>query len=161
MSSTGQTVWIDGRHQYTFFTENFIEWAKANSMKLNPAFLKNTVQPQQFTTVEYLDAEHPCYSPKLVAAIEAWQFAVSKHGGTQKTPTQNIEKWLFDNKSGLNFNHSKQTFESIARVSNFRSKSSSMTIEEMQEAKEKLKEYESRKSHKQSQKYIEEDPVPF
>ena len=93
--------------------------------------------------------------------LEAWSFAVSKHGTSQKTPIQNIEDWLSDNER-LGFEKSKQMIQSISRVANFREKTSSITQEEKDLAKSELKKYEADKQTLQVEKQKDDDETcPF
>lgn len=48
----------------------------------------------------YLNRQHPCYAPKLAAAVSVW-LAVTQEGKykTQGTPKQHMEKWLRENAS--------------------------------------------------------------
>lgn len=47
--------------------------------------------PAEPETADYLDQNHPRYSPKLAAAVRAWQEVPDPQG---KTPKQALEKWL-------------------------------------------------------------------
>lgn len=46
----------------------------------------------------YLDPAHPCYAPKLAAAVQAWLVVTQDRNLLRgKTPKQALEKWLVSN----------------------------------------------------------------
>ena len=74
----------------------------------------------------YLDTAHPCYAPKLAAAVDAWQAIASDEALLNgKTPKQAIEKWLRENASRFGLsdddgNPNKDGIEQISKVANWR-----------------------------------------
>jgi hypothetical protein len=52
--------------------------------------------PESNDSPDYLDHNHPCYAPKLAAAINAWQAVTTdpKYVNNGKHVKQNLESWL-------------------------------------------------------------------
>lgn len=158
---TSQRQKVNGLYQYSFYTNNFVEWANGLGYQLDRKFLDeyqllNTspvinTQP----TVEkedYLDVNHPCYSPKLVAAIKAWEYAVTKHGTGQTKPNDNITNWLNKNKESLGFELTKSALEQVTYVANFRTDTGSIKKEKVPEHALEIEIYNNNKKKKSNLK---------
>jgi len=84
------------------------EWSETRVMRddLMEWLLKRGLRPHFFfgqeTTSDslprYLDKNHSCYSPKLAAAVRAWEAVTTdpKYVNNKKTAKTNIIKWLND-----------------------------------------------------------------
>ena len=77
---------------------------------------------------DYLNPEHPNYSPKLAAAVRAWEAVTSesRYKDNGKTPKQNIINWLHKNADNYNLRNddgspNKNAIEhQIAKVANWK-----------------------------------------
>jgi hypothetical protein len=74
----------------TIQREDLTEWLSSRNFK--PAFFFE----QKTDAPDYLDPKHPKYSPKLAAAIRAWEAVTTdpRYNNNGKTPKANIENWL-------------------------------------------------------------------
>lgn len=74
----------------------------------------------------YLDPAHPCYAPKLAAAVKAWMVVSQDKGLLRgKTPKQALEKWLAKNAENFELLNSdgtlnKQGIDEISKVANWK-----------------------------------------
>lgn len=97
---THETVIQDGEAQHCFVTKP--DWTqttiKVTDLKTWLAsrgfrtrfFFVDDVEPEDF-----LDPNHPCYAPKLAAAVTAWtKFSKDEKVLGGKTPKQAMTKWL-------------------------------------------------------------------
>ena len=79
LSPVGKSEYYVGGFQNSYYADDFISWANSLGLSLPDEFLANQInfqrkelsQSSNFESPEYLDKNHPCYSPKLAAAIEA------------------------------------------------------------------------------------------
>lgn len=70
--------------------------------------------------LDYLNTNHPYYSPRLAAAVQAWQAISDTPGGmTRKTPKQALLTWLTENRERFQ-NLSNQSIEEAAKVANWK-----------------------------------------
>lgn len=81
--------WIEWRGT-SILREDLIDWLAGRNFKPAFFFEKTSDAPN------YLDPKHPKYSPKLAAAIRAWEAVTTdqKYSNNGKTPKANIENWL-------------------------------------------------------------------
>ena len=103
-----------------------IEKSEVNVKALQTWIAKHGGAPNYFTPgafdgPEFLNPNHERYSPKLAAAVLAWQ-AVEKTEG--KSPKQAILKWLRENAARFGFtdndgNPQNSTLEDLAQVANW------------------------------------------
>lgn len=80
---------------------------------------------EKYSPPNYLSPIHPCYAPKLAAAVEAW-LAVTDEGttGAGGTPKQAIEKWLRLNAARLGLTNkdggpNKLAIDEISKIANW------------------------------------------
>lgn len=161
--STGEVGGISahGKKPYTkpFHTEchygldEFIRWADSINQPLKKEFI-NSVEKIRDKALQsvvstdqtpYLDKNHPCFSPRLFAAIKSWEYAVSQAGKNRTTPPQHIENWLDSNLSDLGFELSDKTKTALKTVSNYRAKTAPISEAERKELTSRLTTYQSRR----------------
>lgn len=75
-------------HQSKVDFDSLCAWLASRGIKSGFFF------PAAIRTADYLDPDHPRYSPKLAATVHAWQAVTDPVG---KTPKQALEKWLREN----------------------------------------------------------------
>jgi hypothetical protein len=70
--------------------EDLVEWLLSHNFK--PGFFFE----QPANAPDYLDPKHPNYSPKLAAAVRAWEAVTTdnRYFKKGKSPKNNIESWL-------------------------------------------------------------------
>lgn len=106
----------------TIKVEDLKAWLISRGFKTGFFFAEHIDAP------DYLDKAHPCYAPKLAAAVDAWQAIVSDEAARRgKTPKMAIEIWLRKNadKFGLtkdDGNPNEQGIEEIAKIANWNTK---------------------------------------
>jgi len=155
-----------------YFTNKFVSWALINSIELNESFVNAVNSSQTLPSNSpqeekmFLDKAHPCYSPKLVAAINAWECAVSKHGQSQTKAIDHIEEWLEENSDSLGFPLSNNAKKHISYVANYRTNTSSVTLEEKNENAKAMEKYETEKGARKETpnrrvNNNDEDDLPF
>jgi len=80
------------------------------------------------TRPDYLDSQHPNYSPKLAAAIEAWSAVIENPELTKaKSVKQTIMVWLRSNAARFGLikddgNPNESGIEEVAKVANWETK---------------------------------------
>jgi len=80
--------------QSTIKVEKLKLWLMSRGFKTGFFFADKLDAP------DYLDQLHPCYAPKLAAAISAWEAITADEKLLEgKTPKQALEKWLRENAS--------------------------------------------------------------
>ena len=74
----------------TIQREDIMEWLLTKNLRPPFFFEQSTTKPA------YLDPKNQYYSPKLAAAVRAWEAVTSdpKYRDNGKAPKSNIEKWL-------------------------------------------------------------------
>lgn len=106
--------------QSTIKVEDLKAWLISRGFKTGFFFADHIDAP------DYLDKSHPCYAPKLAAAVDAWQALASDESRLDgKTPKQAIEKWLRENASRFGLsdddgNPNKDGIEQISKVANWK-----------------------------------------
>tara|TARA_R110002049_G_scaffold291383_2_gene475304 strand:- start:18017 stop:18685 length:669 start_codon:yes stop_codon:yes gene_type:complete len=114
----------------TVRVSSFKEWLGGKGVKTGFFF------PDSFDEPDYLNPDHPCYSPKLAAAVNAWLAVTQdkRYINNGKSPKSNIETWLTANAQnfglvgedgGINNTAIK---DQIAKVANFQPKGGSPAI---------------------------------
>jgi len=128
----GEEVYSKGQN-YEIAFKNVPDWKlstiRVESLKawlLSRGFKTGFFFADHIDAPSYLDAAHPCYAPKLAAAVDAWQAIASDESLLNgKTPKQAIEKWLRENASRFGLsdddgNPNKDGIEQISKVANWR-----------------------------------------
>lgn len=168
-SLTNSRDWNNNFFAFFYLTSTFIDWVKQNNYELNEEFtaeyerinnIGDTVSFARLDVPQYLDTNHPCYSPRLAATINAWKVAVGQWGLNKKTPKQHMEKWLRDNSESFTFELSEAGRKSITSIANFRD-GSSISTEEMNEAKQAIEEYEKFTAEAKSKEHRFDLDFPF
>lgn len=92
-----------------------------------PAVQRRNTQSAPVVSPDYLNKYHPSYSPKLAAAIRAWEALQTdtNYNGKGKTIKGNLESWLSDHAADFDLVNGagevlKSTIGDIARVANWR-----------------------------------------
>ena len=96
---------------------SLIEWLDKNGF-VTVAFKKADKKPKS-----YLDTQHPRYSPKLAAVVEAWE-SFDPESNDVGTPKQRLMKWLRLNASRFGITRedgspSENVIEELAKVANW------------------------------------------
>ncbi len=129
--NTYETVIKDGDAQHAFKTRP--NWAQTT---VNVTDLKAWLVSRGFRTgfffvddvapEDFLDPNHPCYAPKLAAAVTAWvTFSRDGMALSGKTPKQAMTKWLRENapRYGLTDEEGKVNetgIEEISKIANWK-----------------------------------------
>lgn len=96
------------------------EWLRSRGFKSGFFFPENAENP------DYLNPEHPCYAPKLAAAVSAWT-EVSKQEDSNRTVKQRLDKTLREHAAefGLTDDEGKiieSAIDQCAQVANWNTK---------------------------------------
>lgn len=86
----------DANHQWTDVSECYVSVSSLKEWLSRKGFKNGFFFPDSKPDIDYLDKNHPHYSPKLAAAITVWQ-AISrdeKYHNNGKTIKQNLINWL-------------------------------------------------------------------
>jgi len=103
----------------TILVDDLKEWLIVKN------FTKNFFFPDETKSPGYLNSKHEHYSPKLAAAIRAWEVVSSNPKLTRgHTPKQAMIKWLRKNAGDFELKHEdgklmEDTINEIARISNW------------------------------------------
>ncbi len=88
-------------------------------------FFDGSIMAAEQRAEPYLDPDHPCYAPKLAAAVAAWTAVTAEENRAIGTPKQRMETWL--KKNAANFGLLKpdgkvneQGISDISKVANWK-----------------------------------------
>jgi len=109
--------------------EAIIGWLKARGMTTGFFFPEASDTPADHpatSTPEYLNPDHPHYTPKLAAAVKAWQ-ALAGREVERKSVKQTLEAWLSERAGELGLlkedgNPNCTALDEIAKVANWNPK---------------------------------------
>jgi len=96
------------------------QWLMQRGIKSGFFFPANTAN-----TPEFLDKGHPCYSPKLAAAVDVWKaISMELSDSKSKKPKKAIEKWLRIHASAYGLikedgTHNELGIEEVTKVANW------------------------------------------
>ena len=103
--------------------KSYVEYLSSKNFKSSRFFF-----PDNTDNRDYLDKNHPHYSPKLAMTIKAWE-AIRDNPKLldRRTPKQALDKWLKENASDYGFTDEKglpqkQPIEEMAKVGNWNPK---------------------------------------
>lgn len=105
----------------TISVESLVERESVRSWLQSRGITSGFFFSGESTAVDYLNAEHPRYAPKLAAALRAWM-SVTDPGS--KTPKQALVRWLRENAAQFALtddegNPNETGIEEIAKVANW------------------------------------------
>ncbi|MDY0187584.1 MAG: hypothetical protein RBR16_06645 [Syntrophus sp. (in: bacteria)] len=82
----------------TVSRQDLVEWLFNRNYKPPLFFEQQTTTDSLDSLPGYLDKNHPCYSPKLAAAVRAWEAVTTdqKYRNNGKTVKANLARWLND-----------------------------------------------------------------
>jgi len=106
----------------TIARKDLIKWLKSRGMKTGFFFPNATLKTSD--TFNCLNPKHPHYSPKLAAAIKAWE-ALANIQITGKHPKQALSAWLVQNATRLELINSngkinREGIDEIAKIANWK-----------------------------------------
>lgn len=107
--------------QSTVNVDSLKKWLKVRGVSTGFFFQKEQETP------DYLDPEHPRYSPKLAAAISAWLAINDESALKGKSAKQALDKWLRENAAKFNLSDeegkpNEKGIDECAKVANWQFK---------------------------------------